>query len=70
MKTVHSEPQSASSSHGWLIATRRAGTGALAWGIGEKIDVTFLRHVVAHGYASYLDSTEMQKIGKDPFLVA
>lgn len=54
MKTVRSEPQSASSSHGWLIATRRAGTGALAWGIGEKIDVTFRRHVVAHGYASYL----------------
>ncbi|MFN8682746.1 DUF4411 family protein [Paracoccus sp. P2] len=38
--------------------------------LGEKVDVAALRHVVAHGYAPDLDSTEMQKIGKDPFLVA
>ena len=38
--------------------------------LGERIDVASLRHVVANGYAHDLDATEMQKIGKDPFLVA
>lgn len=38
--------------------------------LGEKVDVSALRHVVASGYAPDLDATEMQKIGKDPFLVA
>ena len=36
----------------------------------ERVDVSSLRHVVANGYAPDLDATEMQKIGKDPFLVA
>lgn len=38
--------------------------------LGERIDIADLRHVVARGYAPDLDATEMQKIGKDPFLVA
>lgn len=38
--------------------------------LGERIDVASLRHVVTNGYAPDLDGTEMQKIGKDPFLVA
>ena len=38
--------------------------------LGERVDVASLRHVVANGYAHDLDATEMQKIGKDPFLVA
>ena len=38
--------------------------------LAEKVDVASLRHVVANGYAPDLDGTEMQKIGKDPFLVA
>ncbi len=38
--------------------------------LDERIDVARLRHVVAYGYAPDLDATEMQKIGKDPFLVA
>ena len=38
--------------------------------LGERVDVAALRHVVANGYAPDLDATEMQKIGKDPFLVA
>ncbi len=38
--------------------------------LDERVDVTSLRHVVSNGYAPDLDATEMQKIGKDPFLVA
>lgn len=38
--------------------------------LSERVDVASLRHVVANGYAPDLDATEMQKIGKDPFLVA
>ena len=38
--------------------------------LGERVEVASLRHVVANGYAPDLDATEMQKIGKDPFLVA
>ncbi|ADE86664.1 DUF4411 family protein [Rhodobacter capsulatus] len=38
--------------------------------LSERVDITALRHVVATGYAPDLDSTEMQKIGKDPFLIA
>lgn len=38
--------------------------------LGERVDISCLRHVVANGYAPDLDATEMQKIGKDPFLVA
>lgn len=36
--------------------------------LGERVDVASVRHVVANGYAPDLDATEMQKIGKDPFL--
>ncbi|MFN3273057.1 MAG: DUF4411 family protein [Paracoccus sp. (in: a-proteobacteria)] len=36
----------------------------------ERVDVASLRHVVANGYAPDLDAIEMQKVGKDPFLVA
>ncbi|PJF08411.1 DUF4411 family protein [Pseudorhodobacter sp. MZDSW-24AT] len=38
--------------------------------LDERADVTALRHVVSKGYAPDLDATELQKIGKDPFLVA
>ncbi len=38
--------------------------------LGERVDVASVRHVVANGYAPDLDATELQKIGKDPFLVA
>ena len=38
--------------------------------LGERVDVASLRHVVTNGYAPDLDATEMQKIGKDPFLIA
>lgn len=38
--------------------------------LDERVDVTSLRHVVSKGYAPDLDATELQKIGKDPFLVA
>lgn len=38
--------------------------------LDERVDVASLRHVVSNGYAPDLDATEMQKIGKDPFLVA
>lgn len=38
--------------------------------LGERVEVSSLRHVVANGYAHDLDATEIQKIGKDPFLVA
>ena len=42
----------------------------IALRLGERVEVASLRHVVANGYAPDLDATEMQKIGKDPFLVA
>lgn len=38
--------------------------------LAERVDVAALRRVVTIGYAPDLDSTEMQKIGKDPFLVS
>lgn len=38
--------------------------------LAESVDVASLRHVVSNGYAPDLDATELQKIGKDPFLVA
>lgn len=38
--------------------------------LNERVDVSSLRHVVSNGYAPDLDATEMQKIGKDPFLIA
>ncbi|MFN4204159.1 MAG: DUF4411 family protein [Tabrizicola sp.] len=38
--------------------------------LAERVDLAALRHVVGTGYAPDLDDTELQKIGKDPFLVA
>lgn len=38
--------------------------------LAERVDVSSLRYVVANGYSPDLDATEVQKIGKDPFLVA
>jgi hypothetical protein len=38
--------------------------------LDEKVDVAALRNVVNNGYAPDLDATEMQKIGRDPFLIA
>jgi hypothetical protein len=50
----------------WL----RGANAKIALRLGERVDVALLRHVVTNGYAPDLDATEMQKIGKDPFLVA
>lgn len=50
----------------WL----RGATAKIALRLGERVDVALVRHVVANGYAHDLDATEIQKIGKDPFLVA
>jgi hypothetical protein len=50
----------------WL----KEGDAKTALRLDERIDVMSLRHVVSKGYAPDLDATEMQKIGKDPFLVA
>ncbi len=50
----------------WL----KEGATKAAMRFGERVDVAALRHVVSNGYAHDLDATEIQKIGKDPFLVA
>jgi len=50
----------------WL----RSGHAKTALRLGEKVDVAAVRRVVANGYAPDLDATEMQRIKKDPFLVA
>ena len=36
----------------------------------EEVDVDLLRRVVAVGYAADLDDTEIEKLGRDPFLIA
>lgn len=53
------------------VADWLRGTAAkTALRLNERIEVASLRHVVTNGYAPDLDAAEMQKIGKDPFLVA
>lgn len=50
----------------WL----RGGPAKTALRLSERVDIASVRHVVANGYAPDLDASEMQKIGKDPFLIA
>lgn len=38
--------------------------------LDEPVDVTVVQHVVANGYAPDLGDDEIEKIGRDPFLVA
>lgn len=45
-------------------------TSKSALRLNERIDLAALRHVVDNGYAPDLDDTELQKIGKDPFLIS
>lgn len=59
----------------------REGTDALAnWAredsirtallLDEEVDVSLVQKVVDHGYASDLTDDEVEKIGRDPFLIA
>jgi hypothetical protein len=47
---------------------RRDVRGALI--LNEPISLNRVRHVLEHGYAPDLNDVEIEKIGKDPFLLA
>jgi len=36
----------------------------------EEVDVSLVSHVIDHGYAADLTDDEVEKIGRDPFLIA
>jgi hypothetical protein len=38
--------------------------------LDEATDITVVQHVLSHGYAQDLTDVEIEKIGKDPFLIA
>jgi hypothetical protein len=38
--------------------------------LGEAVDVALVQHVVSTGYAPDLSDDEVEKIGRDPFLIA
>ena len=38
--------------------------------LDELVDVTLVQHVVSTGYAADLSDDEVEKIGRDPFLIA
>jgi hypothetical protein len=38
--------------------------------LGETVDVALVQHVVSTGYAADLSDDEIEKIGRDPFLIA
>jgi hypothetical protein len=38
--------------------------------LDEAVDVTLVQHIVATGYAPDLSDDEVEKIGRDPFLIA
>lgn len=38
--------------------------------LDEAVDVSLVQHVVSMGYASDLSDDEVEKIGRDPFLIA
>ena len=38
--------------------------------LGEEVDIGIVQRVLAHGYAPDLLDTEIEQIGRDPFLIA
>ena len=50
----------------WL-ATPEIGAGLL---LEEAVDINLVQHVVSNGYANDLTDDEVDKIGRDPFLIA
>jgi len=38
--------------------------------LDEEVDIALLQHVIATGYASDLTDTEIEAVGRDPFLIA
>ncbi len=36
----------------------------------EEVDIDLVQHVVSHGYANDLTDDEVDKLGRDPFLIA
>lgn len=50
----------------WISATEIQSALLL----GETVDVALVQHVVSTGYATDLSDDEVEKIGRDPFLIA
>jgi len=49
------------------ISTAEIATALL---LDEAVDVALVQHVVSSGYAADLSDDEVEKIGRDPFLIA